>query len=750
MILTYFIAHLSIFPCSQHKLRKAYFLVTIVFLIFNGQGLAKHQKPSDDDKHKLLRADSVTAEHELGIVVARGNVHLFFADLILKADVVTYNQQTDIVTASGNVTLTQTTGEVTFANYVELTGDYKEGVIKEVRMIMADDAKLAAVLGKRREGKETQLNKVVYSPCKVCRQHPETPPLWQIKSQTALWDHEKHDINYTDTVIEMFGVPVLYTPYFRHPDPHIKRRSGFLAPKLPLFGSTTDHGAIFRIPYYYVISRDKDISVSPLITTKGGVFVGTEYRQRLSNGKIKIAGSVGQARRIVDDRTDRTSNRTRWHTDSQLRLNINENWRAGADILRTGDQTYLRQYRYYGHTSDNILTSKAYAEGFYNRNYILFEGLAFQGMRENDLQSRIPIIPLFDAHFLSKPSSFGDRWSLDANALAAIRNNGTDTRRFSLKGGWQVPFNSSFGDVYTLGLSMRGDFYNNENFTIGNSRFKEGDGVQGRLFPQAYLDWRYPFVKLGSDYHIIFEPVASLIGARTFGNQRKFPNEDSIILEPDDYSLLRESRFPGLDRIDDGSRINYGFNIDATSNSFAQATLFIGQTYSFNAPSEFLKGTGFDDRFSDFLGRVGITVGDIFDLRYRFRLDHDNLNIKRNELSANIGQKILRLKINYLILPEVFGESPEKESKQLGLSLSSEFIEGWTATIGTIRQTGRQSKPLAHKIKLAYLDECFQFDIIFSKDFYSDRDLKPGKNILFRIALKNLGEFRQTRTFGRE
>lgn len=674
--------------------------------------------------------------------MARGNVKVVYADHLLKADVITYNQQTNIVTASGNISLTQPTGDVTFANYMELTGDYKDGIIKEIRTIMQDDAKLAAVLGTRTSGTQTQMNKVVYSPCKLCRADPSRPPVWQIKSQTALWDHTAHDIIYTDASLEFLGVPVLYTPYFRHPDPHIKRRSGFLTPSIPQIGATTDHGGIFIIPYHHVISRDKDITLSPLITTKGGAFLSPEYRQRYSNGKLRLGGSVGRAKRLVNGET-RESNRARWHVDSSGRFNLNEDWRGGFDALWAGDQTYLRQYNYYGHSRENTLTNRVFTEGFYGRNYLIFEGLAFQGLRATDEQRTIPVIPLMNLHYLSTPRGLGYRWSLDANALAAIRNDGTDTRRLSLKGGWKLPYTTDWGGVFTLGLSLRGDVYNNENFIINEAPLEEGNGVRGRFFPQAHLDWRWPFINMQNKYHIIIEPEASLVLAPTFGSQRKFPNEDSLILEPDDHNLLLESRFPGIDRIDDGSRLNYGIKASYFHNDFAQAEFFLGQTYNFNNASTFLADTGFDQQLSDFIGRAGFSIGDFWDFRYRFRIDRSNFRIHRNELLTSLGPKMLRLNLDYLRLPMGTGEAAEPKTKQIAASLSSEFTQGWTASIGTVRELEGPSKSLAHELKLVYEDECLQLDILLNKNFYRDRDVKPGTNLLFRIAFKNLGEVRR-------
>ena len=649
--------------------RYLFYCLAAFFFLVSNQAFPKAAKTSSDEP-ALLYADKLTADHELGLIVARGNVKIYHEDRQLKADVVTYNKQTGIITASGNVILTQPSGEVTFANYVEITGDLKNGIMREIRMIMADEAKLAAISGTRRDGTKTQLERSVYSPCKVCRERPDKPPVWQIKSQTTLWDSESHDIIHTDAFIEMFGVPVMYVPYLRHPDPTIKRRSGLLA---PVFGYSSDAKTFIMVPYYYVISDDKDLTLSPLVTADEGFFLGGEYRQRLNQGKVKLAGSLGQGNRFSSSK-GKSKQKVRGHIDSTLKYNINKDWRARLDVVRSTDQTYLRQFPYYGYVAENSLVSKGLAEGFYGRNYYKVEGMAFQTMKDGDPQSRVPLIlPLLDMNYLSRPQGIGYRWSIDANALVVSRKRGTDTRRLSLKGGWQLPLNSPLGDVYTLSASVRGDAYHRDNFVPENSNQKE-EGFRGRFFPQASVDWRYPFVSYLTEGQVILEPILNFVVSPKLNDQEKIPNEDGFILEPNDYSLFFENRLPGLDRIDDGTRFTYGFKSDVDVASELQAGLFLGQTYSFKSSREILGETGFEKRWSDYIGRIYVTVGNNLDLRYRFRVDRDNLRLRRSEFLTSVGDKILRLHVDSILLPRYTDEEESNGGKQLTISVSSEFV----------------------------------------------------------------------------
>lgn len=698
-------------------------------------------KPSTEDP-VLLYADQLQVDHERGLISARGNVKVFQEDRGLTADLVTYNRQTGIVTASGNVALTEPTGDVSFANYAELTGDLKDGVVRNIKVLLSDDAKFAAAIGQQQDGTKLKLHKAVYSPCKVCKENPDSPPFWQVKARKILWNKEERDVVYHDAWLEIFGIPAFYTPYLRHPDPKVKRRSGFLAPLVGNSSSSTV-GTFFMVPYYFEVADDKDLTLQPLVTTKGGAFLGAEYRQRFSSGITNLKGSLGSGRRITSSTTEMRSEKFRGHLDTMLRMNINPDWRWGFDIVRSTDKTYLRQFPYYGHTAENSLDSSVFAEGFYGRNYLHAQGLAFQGIREEDRQSQTPVIfPSLDFNYLSRPQGFGYRWSVDANTLVLTRQKGTDMRRLSVTGGWQFPYTTSRGDVFTLNALLRGDVYHIDNFIRDEQTQKEEREWRGRGFPQASLEWRYPFVQRGENHHVIVEPILSVVGAPKLGGQEKFPNEDSIILEPNDYNMLDPNRYPGLDRIDDGSRFNYGLQSKIFYTSFANANFFIGQTANFQHPSETFRQTGFEDRWSDYLGRTSVKIGSYMDMQYRFRLDRSSGNLRRNELLMSVGDRFLKANFDYLILPRFRGEEEGIGGRQLHIGLASEYIDNWTFFGGMTRELGSNSMALEHRVGAIYENECFKFESSVAKSFYKDRDIQPGHTLLFRLVFKTLGQIR--------
>ena len=252
-----------------------------------------HATAQDSSKF-LITADEANYDRDKGLVVASGNVEIIYGDRTLIADRLSYDQRTDTVTATGNIVLLEPTGEVYFSEYVELADEMKNGVIEQIRVLLSDDSRLAAVGGRRIGGYRTEMVKAVFSPCEICREHPDRPPLWRIKAQEVVHNSNERSVSYRNAFLEMFGVPVAYTPYLSHPDPTVERKTGLLVPD---FGSTSGSGKFLQVPYFWAMSLDKDATFEPIFTAEEYVIPAAEYRQRFDAGELEVSGAFAVAER---------------------------------------------------------------------------------------------------------------------------------------------------------------------------------------------------------------------------------------------------------------------------------------------------------------------------------------------------------------------------------------------------------------------------------------------------------------------
>lgn len=702
-------------------------------VLVSSPAVAQTRAPIDPEAQAQFKADELRYERELGIIVATGHVEISQGGRILLADRVTYNQREDVVSATGNISLLEPTGDVMFADYFELTGDMKDGTARNIRMKLRDNARMAAVTARRRGGTVTELDRAVFSPCEPCKDDPSAPLTWQIKAAKVVRDTETGEVEYRDAQLEMFGIPVFYTPYFSHPDPSVKRRSGLLTPTI---GNDSLLGALVKLPYYIAISPDQDATIAALAATRVAPVLIPQYRRRFDHAELTAEGSVTDGEVV---RAGQVEDTVRGHLDARFRADLGETWRGGADVRVASDSTYLRQY---GFSDEPTLTSRVFVEGFRGLTYTSGNAYRFQGLRAADDEALTPLIlPMLDYHHVSMPVWFGSRWSADANLMMLGRDEGVQSRRLSLRGGWRLPYTTELGEIYTAFASIRTDAYWVENAATPEGSSQRFSGLIGRVFPQAGLEWRFPFVGTSFGRRTVVEPVAQIVASPDNPNPDKIPNEDGRDFELDDTNLLSESRIPGLDRVEGGVRAQYGLRTTLFDvGGGGRISGFIGQSFRLTTVDDFKPDIGLDSGPSDIVGRIDLAIPDAVDLNYRFRINQTTLNPDRTELLASIGPPSLRLDGSYIALDNVDpGALGDRE--ELALRLTGRLVEHWALQLHTRYDLVAGGGPLSYGGALAYGDDCLLVRLSFTREFTSDRDLEPTNTFLIRFSLKAVGDF---------
>lgn len=703
-------------------------------------GAAQREEPA------LLTADQVTFDETLGVVTATGNVELSQGDRIVLADNVTYNQRTHVVVATGNIRLLEPTGDVIFSDYAELTEDLREGFIRNIRMLLADDSRVAGNEGERTSGRFTRIDHAVYSPCDLCATDPTRPPLWQLRAVRVVHDNEAKEVRYRDATLEMFGIPVAYTPYLSHPDPSLDRKTGLLASS---FGNSLDLGPFLRTYYYIDVAPDKDATLELSEFGNQGPLLGGEWRQRFEMGSLQLNGSITRGDYVGDSGGTQQQHigEFRGHLSGKGQFDLTDTWRTGFTASRTTDKNYLRQY--YDLRKD-MLQSRAFVEGFRGRDYAAATAYAFQDLRPVLREEEPLVLPLAEFSALGEPGSLlGGRWSLDAGLLAISRLRGTDTRRASTEVGWQRDFLSRAGFITTVGTSLRGDVYYADDFRRADlpTTAAPGDITTGRLFPQAQVTVRYPLARQGESSQQLIEPIAAVMMAPNAANNPRIPNEDSQDLEFDETNLFRTNRFTGTDRLEGGLRAAYGLRAGIFGYGGANANLFVGQSYRVHQDSSAPTGSGLENNFSDYVGRFRTGYLPWVDLDYGFRYDNETLKARRHAVTVSSGPPVFRASIGYNFL----NQSPDIRTadatagemvEYANFGASSVLNKYWTAKVAHSQAMRPSPGPRGSAATLQYQDECLTFQLLGRHDFTARPGLPSGDTLVFfRLTFKNIGEF---------
>jgi len=136
-------------------------------------------------------------------------------------------RQDDVITASGHVSLQQTTGEVLFADFMELSDHFQNGFMQKRCGCCSPTARDRRQYRAATDGNRTELRRGVYSPCDLCKDDPTAPPLWQLRAGRSSRRRDAHH-RVPRCGVSARRLPIVYTPYISHADPTVKRQSGFL------------------------------------------------------------------------------------------------------------------------------------------------------------------------------------------------------------------------------------------------------------------------------------------------------------------------------------------------------------------------------------------------------------------------------------------------------------------------------------------------------------------------------------------
>jgi len=698
-------------------------LAAITAITLNLSGAVAYAQTAKDQP-TAFSADSMTHDSELGIVTARGHVEINQSGRTLVADLISYDQTRDLIRASGNVTLHRINGDVVFANSMEISGDLKNGLIDNMRAILADKSRIAAQKAQLVNDETMTMEHVVYTRCEKCKQNPGRAPLWQIKSVKVIHDRAKKTIEYQDSWLEIAGVPVMYLPYLSHPDPSVKRKSGFLSPR---FGGSSTLGMTFQTPYFYVLDDQTDLTLTPIITSNENGAVAGQYRGRFTKGEVLTDASLA-----VDSKTNVLG-----HIKAQANFDINSQWRWGANLNRSISDTYMRRY---GFGAEDTLTSKIVLEGFQENTYTSFSAMSFQGLRSTDNAKTTPfVLPLVNFNHQGDPDRFGARSSIDINVAMLTRNQGVSSKRISVKPAWSLSHTAPKGDIYKLSASLGTDFFHVANLPVPANRGSLYNGAALRITPQVALDWSWPMARRTGSVTEVFKPISQIIVSPYGGNSYKMANEDSKDFDFNDANLFSTNRFTGYDRVESGPRANYGLKWSVTGDQGGTTSVLLGQSYRLKKDDTFRIGSGLENNFSDYVGKIRVSPSEHFNLLYRTRLNKDTWAFRRNEVGFTGSSGWLKYGADYVFFDTQQG-SELTGRKEVSYNLGAKLTNTWSSRFSGVRDLTQTGGQRALNLGLIYEDECFIFDSNLSRTFFSDRDLHPNDSIMFRLVFKTLGE----------
>jgi LPS-assembly protein len=616
-------------------------------------------------------------------------------------------------------------------------------------VVLNHGGRMAAANGTRDVNGMITVYDAAYTPCAVTAMSgcPKQPS-WKITAKKVVYNPEKDRLYYTGARVSVFNFATIPLPKLSHPAGG-GSSSGLLMPDIRYSGT---NGGSFSLPYYFNFGPNNDLTVTPQIFSKVAPLMKVNYRDLTSIGAFSIDAYATYSQRSDDlslPISVSSEDAFRGYLDGVGRFQFDPNWSASASIRVSTDRTFLRRYDI---SRDDRLRNNMSVERVDSDSYLSISGWAIETLRVDDIQGAQPVaLPEIDYRHRFEEGLFGGHIEAQVNTLALTRSAGQDTQRAFASLSWELHKITAGGQEVIFSAYSRADAYNasdTQETVVVSYRGEPGFHVRG--IAAAAMEVRWPLIgpAFGGTQRIT--PRFQVVAAPKIANM-EVPNEDSRAVDLDDSNLFALNRFPGYDRFEDSTRFTWGLDYSLYLRKFSIDST-IGQSYRISSrPTLFPDGTGLTDRVSDIVGRTDIRYSDFFKLTHSYRVDKDNLAIRRNEIDATIGSHSTYVLLGYLRLNRnittALEDLQDREEARFGARVQlarfwsifgSTLIDLTTHSIDpTSLSNGAQ--PVRHRVGVAYEDDCLRIGFTWKRDYQDTGDAKRGNSFLLSFAFKNLG-----------
>ena len=580
-------------------------------------------------------------------------------------------------------------------------------------------------------GDQTEFQKGIFTYCKQ-RDNNKCPP-WIIQSEKIRHDSTKKTIFYDKATLKIYDFPIFYFPKLSHPDPTVKRRSGFLLPSLV---SSSNLGAGLNIPYFYTLGNDKDITLSPRIYANENPLLLGEYRQDFKDAFWIV--NAGITNGYKNNNLKKTEG-TRTHLFSNFSYSFIDKESQSSDlkiqIQQTNNQTFLKAYDIESELVDNDLDTldNTISYNYQNEDFFLsssismFENLASE--KNSKYEYLLPYVIADKNLFRSQ-----DYGVFDLNSKLKINSYEVDKRTELLVNDvlWKSKKWISDIGVESSFESILKTVQYNAHETKEYKNTNNNSELSGAI---AFL-LKYPLSKENLTEKTHSQVAPKFLTRYAPGHMRKL--QSKTLLNYDNlYSLNKTT---DIDVIERGLSATLGFEYKKSklteNNSLGDeiSSFSIGQIINEKENHELSSTSSMDQRFSDIVGVASMKVNQNTDLNYNFAIDQSYEDINYSEIG--LDYKFNNTKFNVAYLEE---KNHRGNQEYIKSEFKLNFKDNNALSFSTKRNLLSDSAEF-YNFSYDYINDCLKAGLVFRREFYKDRDIEPENSIMFRIAVVPFGE----------
>ncbi len=561
--------------------------------------------------------------------------------------------------------------------------------------------------------KQTNIYKGVFTTCK--KRDDEECPAWAIYADEIEHQKDKQIINYKNAWLKLYDVPVIYFPKFYHPDPTVKRQSGFL---FPMIKSSSLNGQSLQIPYFKVLDNNKDLTISPRLYFDDNIFIQTEYRQ------------VNKKSNFISDFSFNKNQNTKSHFFSNFIGNYADQARFELNIEKVSNDKYLKindvespiidnksklfSYLNFQNSGDGYFLSTsvgAYEDlGKEKRNrfeFIYPEFSFYKELEQKDDDSR--------GNFIFTSDGYNKNYNTNITESVLIND---------LLYGSNLDY---FGNGFTKNYKI---LLRNVNTNAKNSvDYKNSSNFN--LLSTFIFETKYPLYKKTENYDNTFIPKLSF---RFSPNETKSSTKKNARLSTN--NIFDIDRSGQNDLVESEQSVTLGFDfekIDKLNNNsllnFSSGIVFRDKN-NFDLPEE----TSLGKKTSDIVGLLEYNPSKFFKFDYNFSIDNNLTQFNFNNISTTFAVNNLVTSFEFLEENKYYGETSYIKNK------TEYVINDNKSLVFETSQNLKTDLSEYYKLIYQYQNDCLVASIEYDKEYYSDGELKPREDIMFLIKLKTFGE----------
>ncbi|MEM9709114.1 MAG: LPS assembly protein LptD [Pseudomonadota bacterium] len=659
-----------------------------------------------------LVADGISVEGD-GVIVAEGNVEIFYEGATLKAARLRYDGQADTLTLDGPIRVSDGEGVEILADAGELDADLRNGVLRSARLVLDRQLQLSAARIRRVDGRYTELSRTIATSCRICG--TDSPPIWEIRASRVVHDQEERQIYLDNAQFRVVGIPVFYWPSLRFPDPSLDRSTGFLFPELV---QTTQLGTGLKIPYFIKIGDHADLTLTPYFSAVTAT-LEARYRQEFRGGRLSFEGAVSNDNLRAGERS---------YLFGRGQFALPRGYRLGFDVELVSDPSYLLDYDF---SEKDRLDSGIAITRVLRDERVLFEFTDFRTLRDSEIpiEDELPnTLFAFDYERQLTPDLFGGPLWFRSDVLALTRPSATDeVGRDVFRTGAALTWTGTRvvgpGIVAETQAGAEVDIYavnQDERFGLGTVR----------TTPSVALTLRWPFQRVvGQSTLQSIEPVAQLAWSRTTGAD--VPDEDSNTPELDQGNLFSLSRYPGSDRNEEGLRGAAGLTWTNTTPSGGEWSLSVGRIFRFDDRARSAEDV------ADWLASIRVIGINGFQAFGRV-LAEDDVGLTR--AFGTVGWSDRRTRLNGSLI-RAFNDPDAPtadDTAEIAFDGSYDFSENWTGALDW-RYDLVADRATRAGLSLRFRNECVDVEFELTQRFTDTTSLDPTTRASISVALGGFG-----------